>query len=196
MRKLTAFILLASFVVIIISSLSSCKARKVAVRTLDSTGVHHEQTNVSTKEAHVDTSKSSSTKVTDQKTITITNDSTHTKTTITPTPGTQSTIDPDGTFHGQASSVITDHKSGSKKKEKIDSNIQEAAGEIKGITDTKAEDKSKNTSDSTHVKSKVKTVDAKPSYGAWPWVIGIVIVICLMVLLWWFLGKPRGLKTN
>ena len=194
MTKLHYVLFLPVILLLTLNAMSGCKSRKVAIKTTDSTSILKEAEQSSIKETKIDTGKLLYTKIAGQKEFSIYNDSTNTKTTIAPIPGTPFTIYPDGTFHGQASSVVTDYKTGSNKNQKTKSSLQEKAAEFKGLSANKTVNNAYTKSDSTGLRSKDKTVDAKPNFGAWPWMIGIVIVLCFLAALWWFLGKPRGLK--
>jgi hypothetical protein len=189
MKKLTLISLCAALFLF-----SACRAKKETIVKSDSTAVKNTATQTHLQETHLDTGKKVSSKTTEQKQVIITDNSTHTKTTITPVPGTQSTVDPDGTFHGQAQSVNTLHRGGKKQTQTLDTKLQENAASINRISDTKTTDSLSTVNDSTKVTKLDKHLDIKPSYGTWPWVGGIVILVGLMILLWWFLGRPQGAK--
>lgn len=74
---------------------------------------------------------------------------------ITPTLGTYSKVGADGSYYGVASHITTMEEDNSSTDNTINSDLQEHAGEIKGVDTTKIK------SDSTAVKTKTHIVNAK-----------------------------------
>lgn len=147
------------------------------MKRADSTQVSQTAISTAKTETHIDTSKSTSQKVTQTQSQIVTTDTSGTVTTITPIDGSEATIDKNGVLHIKAKDIVVKRKNGMSTNTIVNSHVQEQAGEIKGISDSKTTDSSVVKKDSVHVKEKDKKVDAKPSYGAWPWVIGLVILL-------------------
>jgi hypothetical protein len=182
-------ILIASLVMIM---LCACRSKKhLESSKVDSTTVSSTSKQHYLEETHIDTGKKVDIKSSELNQIIITVDSTYSKTTITPIPGTQSIVDPDGTFHGQAKSITHEQKRGKNKMQKTNKKAQQNTGDFKGVSDKKTNDSLSTTKDSTEVDKSHLKEDKKPSYGPWPWVCGLVVVICLFVVLLWFFGRPK-----
>jgi len=192
MKKINIALLASALFILAVFILTGCRARKVSTETKVSTSVSSTTKVFSERSGYIDTGKTLVTKVTDKKLLAYTDDSSYTETNITPKPGTVSKVGPDGTFYGEIESVLTKRITGTKKAKTIDSKVEENAREQKGIYFNYTSDSSHWVRDSTHLQIKVKKVDAKPSFGAWPWVAGIVVVLVVVIALWWFFGKPKS----
>lgn len=168
--KQIKLILSAMVLLLIISGCGIFKKRQVHVATVDSTTKATEQTQVKEQSSHVDTG-SKKTIITQHST-----DSSTTTTTITPVPNKPFVVDPDGTYHGEASNVT----STTTKKHTGDKN--NTTDEKKGISDTSAKDSVVNKAMSTTYHAKVKDVVSTPDYK-WIWYVAAILAV-LGIGLW------------
>lgn len=174
--KKTKGILLVLTACIALFIFNGCKARHVIIKQTDSTAVHQTTKIDESVKTHTDSSQ------TNTKTVTIKTDTGTREITITPVAGKTITINKDGSFVGEASKVDIKEKKAVSKSVATDAEVKKA---IHDFVEVKSSVTSK---DSIHVKSKDKTVDAKPSYG-WMIYAGIALII-VGWLLWRFL-KPK-----
>jgi FtsZ-interacting cell division protein ZipA len=164
--KITAWLLLIVFGLIVTSILfSGCKARKVALVKSDSISTSQEATKTHIEQTQVDKSKSS------EVTVTTSTDSSETTTVITPVEGKPIVVNKDGSFSGEAKSVVNTTKKKSNQQQQqqktVDNNIQT----------TSAKDSSSNKKAEVHVQKKSKQVESKPNNG---WIIYVAIGILIL----------------
>lgn len=159
-----------------------CKSRKVLTTRVDSTVVRSVDKTVSSVETKIDTGKVIT------KQVVVNKDSSTTVIEATPIHGTITTINKDGSITGTFKGI----KSTNTKKN--DTKVETNTNEQKGLTITTRVDSAVKVQENIKVSKKIKQVDAKPKQGIWPLVIPIVLIGALIVLLWWFFGKPKGNK--
>lgn len=165
--------------------LTSCKSRKVAISSSDS--ISHAQSHSFDKsEIHVtDSTKTSGYQNARVKKVILKRDSGRVTTVITPVPGTISTVDAGGTFHGQALHIKTTEQHVALTNAATDISFIEAHSEITGIDSTGLALHETDQKQSTDVSKKAKTVDAQADHG-YIWVIlGIVALVLTALYFWW-----------
>lgn len=188
MRKLSHHLIAWVLTIVIILLLAGCKVKKEDIKVKDSTSAHSVEHVELKNKSLIDTSHRVKSKTIDQKSVIISSDAGKTKVTITPTSGTTSVVDPDGTFHGQAESITTEHASIkhtnkttlTKKHSRQDDQHQKTQTEI-SQSHTKQKD-----SVSSHQLD--KHLDIKPSVEVWP-LAGVITAAIILGILIFFLRK-------
>jgi hypothetical protein len=171
-------ILSLCFALLLLGGCGIFKNRKVHVDKLDSTSNREETGRVKGEFSQNDTGTIKT--IGTVKTISTIHetDSTTTETHITPTPGKPFTVDPDGTFHGEAQLVNTKIYKKHSKNKKTAVNEQKQVDEQKRISSHVMKDSSGTKKQETHVQKKSKDVMAKPNYN---WILIIAAIIAFVL---------------
>lgn len=156
-----------------LSFLNGCKARKVTLRTSDSVESYE-----NTNKSHIEQTHSDKSKIF-QIDLNSKTDSSETTTTIIPAEGKTITVNKDGSFSGEAKSVISHTKKAVQKKSERNKQIEN------NITEALKKDTSSVQKKEVAVHKKDKQTESKPAYG---WiiylVIGVIILAGAFVVYW------------
>jgi hypothetical protein len=164
--------------------LSGCgifKNRTVHVNKLDSMSKNEETSRVKEKVSQNDTGTIKTNSTVKTFSTVHETDNTTTETHITPTQGKPFTVDPDGTFHGEAQLVNTKiYKNHSKdKKKEVDE--QKQVDEKKGISNHFKKHSSNTKKQEIQLQKRIKDIMAKPNYN-WILIVAAILAFVMVVI--------------